>query len=993
MRSTLFGGLAVAFSATSATAQSVIPLAPQAAEPVFSMGQPPLWRPYASGFGIARTGASAGFGATLGVERAILNPVTGLFDIATELVAARQAGSGDANVRLFARSPGLGFGVGADWSVNHGGVDAVLSFQTAIRRGGLLGGGSMLRVDWLPARHQTLALGIQVPLLQPFAGRTRPRRTSVELPSPNSRPPAASAMVLTDSIDRVLSELAEATKLIRAFTNLYSEDNERTLIAAAGQPYGGSYEAATNAYRQELSHAFGLAAGSSAHGEAIAARARAGMLDDVILPYDALFGQVKDDSGIDGMLGVARDHFARWLTDSSGTELDSRTRVLAVHERWLGMINEVCRNLLVQWKDSRLVWLPPQLALAPEQYDEQAEVDALIGRVTGREFTDRNSLAYMRTVDLPLEIGRSIAAARKYHVLWTHDFTGRRPSGELDETSYTMVADAYLPALTAAVQRYDSTGVFPQFVILLDAFYYHGRDGRLWMDILENPLGATIRLRASETTEAEHLRQRLAALRGEVSRSARLQREAAVRGGDAWLARVVRVHVNVTLPSDFSFRSSRIIPPFPFVSDNLIRDHRKLVLYDYTETDPYDGALLVTGIGIGEHYASATWEDRGYRVRGPAALEARAALRRMLVANGIREDQIPAPLRATKGAPVAQTESREFVARALELHNEPGFGPKRSSVARAMLYSLAPPGSVIIVPDPLWVSASWAAMLAGAATRGSQVIIIAPAFANAPSPEPPIIALERDVLHRLLAIHDHLDAQLRGVHGALHVGIYAAHAPVTDVAGRLAEVRAGLTRSPWIRDVIPLDAHALAVLDQATSRAGRAQAASPAIAHDEQPREPQLHQKTVFIARPGAIAALVHQPGWENTLGEAIRIQSQETTKLAEAIGTVQRVDSAAAREADLLLQGYERSLTPAERKQISFYFSLGTQNHDWRGLMLDGEASLIVSGFQASSGLVDLFYLMARTTWIEGDSEIDRLVPAPRGLFARLAHLIRFAM
>src|SRR5205814_467842 len=106
------------------------------------------------------------------------------------------------------------------------------------------------------------------------------------------------------------------------------------------------------------------------------------------------------------------------------------------------------------------------------------------------------------------------------------------------------------------------------------------------------------------------------------------------------------VHVNVVLPSDFSFRSASTLPPFPFVPDNVGRDHRKLVLYDFTEASPYDGELLVTGIGIGEHYASATWEDRGYRVRGPGALEARAALRRTLLSNGFQPDQIPEPLRA-----------------------------------------------------------------------------------------------------------------------------------------------------------------------------------------------------------------------------------------------------------------------------------------------------------------------------------------------------------
>src|SRR5206468_5565952 len=135
----------------------------------------------------------------------------------------------------------------------------------------------------------------------------------------------------------------------------------------------------------------------------------------------------------------------------------------------------------------------------------------------------------------PLEIARSIVAARRYHVLWTHDFTGRRPSGRLDQVSYTMVADAYLPALTAAVQRYDSTGVLTQYHVLLDAFYYHARDGRLWMSILENPLGASIRLRETEESQAEHLRQRLAALRNAVARSTRLQRDAKERGGDAWI--------------------------------------------------------------------------------------------------------------------------------------------------------------------------------------------------------------------------------------------------------------------------------------------------------------------------------------------------------------------------------------------------------------------------------------------------------------------------
>src|SRR5205823_2510419 len=128
-----------------------------------------------------------------------------------------------------------------------------------------------------------------------------------------------------------------------------------------------------------------------------------------------------------------------------------------------------------------------------------------------------------------------------------------------------------------------------------------------------------------------------------------------------------------------------------------------------------------------------------------------------LASNGFSSDQIPEPLRATVGTVVAGAAPPARGARVLQVHNEAGFGSKESSVARAMLYTLAPPGSVIIVPDPLWVSDRWAALLAGAAARGSTIVIIAPSAANSPSPEPSVLALENALLQRMLEIRDFLD--------------------------------------------------------------------------------------------------------------------------------------------------------------------------------------------------------------------------------------------
>lgn len=955
-----------------------------------SMGQPPLWEPYgvlSSTFGRSNDGflgAAAG-----GIHRPMTNPVVGLFGLAGETYL-RIPSENPADVvpggRLLATSRVLGLAAGADYDGYR--LDGMVSFQTAIRRGGLLGGGTMLRVDWVPRRDNQLHFGIHVPVGQEWAGRTRPRDTDVDEQRSRARaafPPA----ILPPDAEVALLSVSRAATMILAYTNLFAEDTARVR-------YGESFSAAMRTYEDGLARAFRAAAGSAAVGDSVTRRARVGLLGDVIIPFDSLFGQAKEHAGIHPLTSTAQANFVRWLRDSTRLATDVQRAVATVHSRWLGTVEAIHGQLRAQWKDSRLVWLPLQLALSEDEYDEQTEVDALIERAIGRPFSDRNALTYLRSSDLPLEMARSIFAARDYHVMWTHDFAGRRDDTKtLDEVSYALVADAYLPALTRAVQRYDSARHLTQFMILLDQFYYSQRNGRLWMDILENPMNARIRLPGENAVREDRLRIRQQELRDAVSRSFRLNQDATANGGDRWLRKMVKVHVNIVVPSDFSFRSHRIVPPWPFVPDNIMRDHRKMVFYDIIESDPYRGAVMIMGVGVGEHYASPTWEDRGYRVRGPAALEVRAAIRRALIGNGFKTSDIPLPLRADGRELTANGSDSEFVGRALQVHNEAGFGPKESSVARAMLYNLAPPGSVIIVPDPLWVSETWASMLAGAAARGCKVYVIAPSHANNPNPHAPIEAREHHVMLNLLQIRDRLAEQLLRTGGELRVGLYTARAHITDVGGRSREVKEGLRRAPWIREVIPFDDATLAVLDRATGQTeaegGRG---ATALAQDETPRAPQLHQKTQLIARPGAIQALVRQPGWDDVIARSMRVQSQQAARFADQLGvTTPDVDSAATRSADAILRAYEQSLSEADRKAVSFYFSTGMQNQDPRGIMMDGEATLVVSGVQAAVGLVDLYHIMARSTWISTRAELDRLLPPPGALWRRIAHMIRLAL
>ena len=959
------------------------------AAPPFSIGQPSLWQQHAAALAPLNGPTSNGaVWAVYGVHRALINPVTGLFGMTGEAYGTI---GGDAyGARILGESQALGLSLGVDWNAARERFSPLVSFQTAIRRGGVLGHGSTVRIDWLPARSQTIAVGLSLPTFKPLAGRTRPRRTHVQLDAVRA-PSAAPAIAPGAESANALRALSKSASEIAAFSNLYSPRAEAIVARSSG-----SYRDILARYDAALVGVFAGTVGDSAHARQIARRARQRLLDDVLIPIDSLFGQAKENPHDLGPLTrPSASRLAAWLRDSTTMSASQRVAASRAYASWLAIVDSVNSELLNDVKDSRLVWLPLDLALTPDQFSQQAQVDSLLARAVRHPFSDQNALTYLRSSDLPLEIARSIYAARDYHVLWTHDFTGRNEAGGIDNIGFSMVSDAYLPALTAAVKRYDSTGVLPTYVILQDEFFYEPRDNRLWMDILEDPLHAPIRLRGDTTTREAQLRRRREELRAAVAASARLQRDARSSGDpDRWIRQMVKVHVNIVEPSDFSFRSSHSIPGISFTPDNIMRDHRKMVVYDVNEADPYRGAMLLMGVGIGEHYASATWEDRGYRVRGPATLEARSAVRQALKRNGFSDDQIPMPLRAV--ASVLRNEqlanTRDYVGRALQVNNEVGFSVKESSVARAMLYNLAPPGSDIIVPDPMWLSETWAGMLAGAAARGCRVVVIAPAAANAPSPQAPLMALQHDVLARLLSLATSLRSHMDASGGELRVGIFAAHSEITDAPGRLEEIRRGLQRAPWIRRLVPFDSQTIAVLE----RAEAVSASTPngtALAHDVRPRAPQLHQKSQLIARPGAIAALVRQPGWDVILAENIRARAEQTAQFAEQLGySAPDVDTTATRTTDSMLRGYERSLSESERRRVSFYFSLGTQNQDDRGIVSDGETTLIVSGVAASAGLADLYFLMARSTFITTEAELAAFNPRRSSLIHRIAHKLAAA-
>lgn len=988
-----------------------------------TMGQPPRWKPYVGAFvgvnNITTTDRATNVGGLglVGVYRDLISPLVGV-GVAAEGYAGFIGEEFDGGVRLDLALPVVFLQGGVDYAFGDNSLAFILSLALPIRRGGIFGGGSLARVDWLPSRGQTLNVGLQVPILQPWAGKTRPKAQDITVPrAPRAQFMRADSVARADTSEPAAAALAqmrrEALWTISLITVYYtglgkSNDaalaTQRDTIAAyieavnrtdPSHPAGWSPAHEMARWHAQMKVAFAHAAGpndptATATGVTIAAAARRALLDSVLIPYDARFGQYKDPNQIMGYGARGRLAFEAWVA-VSGVAPDRRDEVLAVFDGILSIL-EQCRHELhrINGTDSRLNWMPMQFALEAEDHDDQAELDQLIERVVERQFQSGNAVVFLPGQQFQVELADQIAAARTYQVLWIHEYAGRTPSGRPDSVGAFQSLN-YLRALLRGAERYDSLGRMPAFFIFYDQHYHRNRRSWVWLDLLENPLEHRLQLPAGSEGMAAQFASMQDSLRRAVSQSTRLQALARTQGR-GFVERLVRVNVSITQPGDLSFRSTRIIGVLPIVGDNLMRDHRKIAFFDLNEDDPGVGRAAYTGVGVAEGFADQTWDDRVLVVAGPAILSLKEDAQRLLLRNGFTIDEVPLSLRprvlsADYGRRVAALAANGYSARGVQVHNDVGFGWKRASVAEMMLITLMPPGSTILIPDPLWTSLTYASHLVEAVLRGCHVYLVSPSADNAPSGAWSTMTRSIDVFGRLLEVQNSLGAETRGA-GVLRVGIYTRTSPVNDAVARYREVATTFSATPWLQQLFLLDDSLTADLDSA---AGRLQAAGyrpQQVIDDSLDRRPRLHAKTQLFLTRSTMRAIASLPDYHTFMREQFR-SGHDVLHSADNMGMP---GQARAGDATALGRAFEQ-LTPAQRDSAVLFLTVGSPNKDARGIFLDGEANFIVSGPWALQAYTEMFLLFGMTTWVENQSQLRALFPAYSERSRRLSYRLRKAL
>ncbi|MDT8341347.1 MAG: hypothetical protein RQ751_07520 [Longimicrobiales bacterium] len=995
------------------------PYAPPVAgswEPVESLGMPPVWKPFLRfgyGFDFSGEGDAAGATVAAGVYQDFFNPVFGALGFGLEAYGGQRGERVDGGVQAYLESPAILFHTGLDWNPRLSSISPFLGLSFPVQRGGWPMAGSHARLDWIPGRDQSLIVGLKVPFGQPLAGRTRSRTVDVELPDPPRRvrlsaplpprSPAADVVAeLTGTMDWVaglhaffwlenffsLNPGRSVVETREALAALRADFDERTRRYPTRQGYEG--EAA--AYHAALDRAFGLALGIPAPSAEVAGRiladeARRITLDEVVLPYNRAVGRYKQPDVLFGLAARARARFIAWLeleeNRPGALHPEWRTQVLGVLDAWLGHFEEIRGRIEDLKRDGRMHWLPLALVLRPEEHRTQAQVDALLARALGGGFQRGNEVVDIDAERFQDELLRTIRTAERYHVLWIHDFKGVNRDGRPDRVAFRQTTEGYLRALLENVRAYDDTGRLPVFLLLLDQHFFEENQSRLWLSLLERPLSRRARLPGDTLGMRETIAALQDSLRAAVADSRRLRAEVEAFGED-WVERVVKIHVNITNPSDFSFRSRRLLrrgPPLG--ADNMMRDHRKIVIRDVTEAEPWRGEVILAGVGVGETYAAPTWDDRGLVIRGPATLEAKSAVREVLERHRLVGDALPVPLRPGPlpedfSRQVAAHEDRGATARVLQAHNRTGWGAKDATFLQMLLYDLAPAGTLLYVPDSLWSSYEWMAQLLSAALRGCHVWVVAPALANAPSPGFLPMSTTQELWTRMVLVQEAFGDVIQAAGGDLRVGLYSRRNHLDDVGGMLADVDSTFAANAFLREAFPLSGPAWSVVDR--YRQGAPSVPAPDTTGEAGTATlPKMHRKTQFIASVELLRELARAPEV---------VEALETFLAAErgdgpGNGGAPAPAGVAAGSGGLapLARALRRLRSEGRLGDEFLYLLSGSLNKNNRSLALDGEVLAVVAGEWALQGYLDFLLLSGGTAWMHSVADVEHFLPPFGGL------------
>ena len=865
-----------------------------------------------------------------------------------------------------------------------------LALNIVARRGGLGNSGDRLRVEWVPAT-KTVQLGVTIRAPWQKWRRNRPLYDHVKMPTVNTyisepRNYTSAASVKISLVKEAISQmdfLLTPRLIFDVDSHKWSKKFHRNAQSLRDHISDGtnSFLIQDSIYHHELREAFtDIANGVTETGRILADFAEKTILKEVVFPFNRLFGQNKKPFNFSSLANRAETAFS----DGVAAQFSSFTteQAKAASFIFVQVVDEIIKtadNARQRWDDEKLVWLPLNLGLQPEQYDSQKELNKIIGALFEQPMVEANQISLLHNDLGYLEFEKLVLQTKYYHVFLIHDISGKY-RGEPDIFTWRLIINGYIEAFINAIEEME-TGCrdrLPQFMIFLDQFYYEKNQSRYVLDFLENLLNPGSMKFGDEELEKELTvahRRLLKAISESKVLSNLSEKE---------LSEKIKVFVNIT----------NVFDP-TYTKDAVARDHRKIAFRDVFEEEPGIGAALISGMGVGSLYVSACWDDRSVLIRGPALVSIKSAARELFLGQGFDSTEVPYYLQARdypEGYWEKCTALREmgWTTSLIAVFNQTGFGRKQATILKVALYNLMLPGSVIIIPDSIWSSDYWGSMLAAASLRGCRIFIIAPAKKNAPSDASVTIETVRKTLKALTYLAQLFESEISEAGGMLKVGLYKKETDVGNISAELKELIESCEAGVDLYQTLCFDQETLDSLGKFRKQSSATTDSSVSkLAASESECLPKLHFKTHCLIGNDALN-LIQSSEFAAVMSNYCRQRLRQTDDSANPAGVTPRILESLLSNSDSILDSDSVNISNNRLDDLICVYTVGSHNEDRRSMLLDGEALVYVAGEESMIGAIDLIFLLGSVEWISDPCQINEEFPRAGGLLRAIARFIK---
>ncbi|MCZ6766113.1 MAG: hypothetical protein O7D32_04195, partial [bacterium] len=247
-------------------------------------------------------------------------PAIGIGEQALEATAGVTGSDFEATFGAYLKIPLIR--IGAEYTFLNDKIVPVLSAFFTPRRGGMFRHGEHIRVDYHPTESEILVgLTFNWPLNKYRVTRPTEKSTSLpkgSVPKPSAALDTGDGARLAESLERIDHAIRWMDRMLtpRFHTGKdfeKSADGYRQHVRMAGH----TFAVEDSTYHAELTAAFTLASGDERNGRELARQAESIILEDVVIPFNNLFGWNKKPHHAGGLAETALDKFEAILVEES----------------------------------------------------------------------------------------------------------------------------------------------------------------------------------------------------------------------------------------------------------------------------------------------------------------------------------------------------------------------------------------------------------------------------------------------------------------------------------------------------------------------------------------------------------------------------------------------------------------------------------------------------------------------------------------------------